>query len=98
DYDKFHQVAHDLLGELQAIKANRQEQKLKELFERDAPLDAIHEPWAQAVIRRGQDLAINAGSVDQPWRITRDGKYEVQGGKTLESIPPYWKNQTPEPK
>jgi hypothetical protein len=43
------------------------------------------------VIKRGQHLAINAGYVEQPWRVTRDGKYETFGGKTLESIAPYWK-------
>jgi hypothetical protein len=91
DYDKFQQVARDVLALLQDIKANRQEQRLKDLFARYAPLDAINQPWAQAIIRRGQALAINAGSVEQPWRITRDGKYETFGGKTLESIAPFWK-------
>jgi dipeptidyl-peptidase-3 len=91
DYDKFQQAARDLLEELQAIKANREEAKLKALFGKSAPLDAIHEPWAKAVIRRGQHLAINAGYVEQPWRVTRDGKYETFGGKTLESIAPFWK-------
>jgi dipeptidyl-peptidase-3 len=91
DYDRFQQVAHDLLGELQAIKANREEGRMKELFARDAPLDAVGEPWAQAVIRRGRHLAINAGFVEQPWRVTADGKYETFGGDTLESIAPYWK-------
>ena len=56
-----------------------------------AALSAINEPWAQAVIKRGQSLAINAGAVEQPWRVTADGKYEVLGGTTLESIAPYWK-------
>jgi dipeptidyl-peptidase-3 len=93
DYDKFHQVAHDLLGELQAIKANRQERKLKELFARYAPLDAVNEPWAQAVVRRGRHLLANAGYVEQPWRVTSDGKYETFGGKTLESIAPYWQRR-----
>jgi dipeptidyl-peptidase-3 len=91
DYDKFRQIAFDLLGELQAIKASREEQKLKELFARDAPLEAVNEPWAQAVIRRGRNLALNAGYVEQPWRVTADGKYETFGGTTLESIAPYWK-------
>lgn len=93
DYDKFQQTARAVLGELQTIKANRQTDKLKELFTRYAPLDAIHEPWAQAVIQRGQKLAINAGSVDQPWRITGDGKFETLGGTTLESIAPFWSMQ-----
>jgi dipeptidyl-peptidase-3 len=92
DYDKYHQVATDLLGELQAIKANRDEAKLKALFARHAPLEAIQEPWAQAILRRGSDLAINAGYVEQPWRVTAEGKYESSGGKTLESIAPYWKD------
>jgi parallel beta-helix repeat protein len=91
DYDLYQKVARDLLEELQAIKANREADNLRQLFEKSAPLDAIHEPWAQAIIRRGQDLLINAGYVEQPWRVTADGKYERFGGRTLESIAPYWK-------
>lgn len=90
DYDLFRQVARDLLEELQAIKATRQDQKLKELFAKYAPLDDIRLPWAQAVIERGERLLINAGSIDQPWRVTLDGKFETFGGKTLESIAPHW--------
>jgi hypothetical protein len=91
DYDRFQQVARTVLGELQAIKANREEKELKELFSKYAPLGAIGQPWAQAVIRRGQHLAINAGYVEQPWRVTADGKYEMLGGDSLESIAPFWK-------
>jgi hypothetical protein len=91
DYDKFQNVARAVLGELQAIKANREEARLKELFSKYAPLDAIREPWAQAVIKRGEKLVINAGYVEQPWRVTPDGKYESLGGETLESIAPFWK-------
>jgi len=91
DYDQFQNVARTVLGELQAIKANREEKQLKSLFSESAPLSAIGEPWAQAVIRRGQRLAINAGYVEQPWRVTADGKYEMLGGTTLESIAPFWK-------
>jgi len=91
DYDQFHSVARTVLGELQAIKANREEKQLRALFSEDAPLSALGQPWAQAVIRRGQHLAINAGYVEQPWRVTADGKYETFGGSTLESIAPFWK-------
>ena len=91
DYDQFQSVARAVLGELQAIKANREEKQLEALFNEYAPLSAIEQPWAQAVIRRGEHLAINAGSVEQPWRVTADGKYEVLGGSTLESIAPFWK-------
>ena len=91
DYDQCQEVARTVLGELQAIKANRQEEKLKVLFSDDAPLSAIEQPWAQAVIRRGERLTINAGSIDQPWRVTEDGQFEVLGGTTLESIAPFWK-------
>jgi hypothetical protein len=91
DYDQFHQVARELLEELQAIKATRQEQKLKELFARYAPLDDIRLPWAQSAIERGNRLLINAGSIEQPWSVTSDGKFESFGGKTLESIAPFWK-------
>jgi dipeptidyl-peptidase III len=91
DYDQFQNVARTGLGELQAIKANREEQQLKMLLGEYAPLSAIRQPWAQAVIRRGQQLAINAGSVEQPWRVTAEGKYEIFGGSTLESIAPFWK-------
>jgi dipeptidyl-peptidase-3 len=91
DYDKFQQVARSVLKELQAIKANREEQRLKTLFERYAPLDAINQPWAQAIIRRGKDLPFNAGFVEQPWRLHPDGRFETLGGTTLESIAPFWK-------
>jgi dipeptidyl-peptidase III len=94
DYDQFHNVARTVLGELQAIKANREEKALEALFSEYASLSAIEQPWAQAVIRRGQHLAFNAGYVEQPWRVTEDGKYEMQGGNTLESIAPYWKSDS----
>jgi hypothetical protein len=92
DYDRFGKVSRDLLGEIQTIKATRQDQKLKELFAKYAPLDDIRLPWAQAVIERGERLLINAGSIEQPWRVTVDGKFESFGGKTLESIAPFWKS------
>jgi dipeptidyl-peptidase III len=91
DYGKFHTVAKELLGELQSIKANRDEKSLKRLFETEAPLDDIHKPWAVAIIKRGEPLKINAGYVEQPWRVSEDGKFEVFGSKTLESVAPYWK-------
>jgi len=91
DYDQFQTVARAVLGELQAIKANRDENQLKAMFNEYALLSAIEQPWAQAVIHRGQHLAINAGYVEQPWRVTADGKYEMLGGNTLESIAPFWK-------
>jgi len=91
DYDQFQNVARAVLGELQAIKANRDEKQLKALFSEYAPLSAIEQPWAQAVIQRGQHLAINAGYVEQPWRVTAEGKYEMLGGNALESIAPFWK-------
>jgi hypothetical protein len=91
DYDQFQNVARAVLGELQAIKANREEKELQALFSDYAPLSAIGQPWAQAVIHRGEHLAINAGYVEQPWRVTAEGKYEMLGGSTLESIAPFWK-------
>ncbi len=91
DYDRFQSVARAVLGELQAIKANREVKQLEELFSQFAPLSAIGEPWAQAVIRRGEHLAANAGYVDQPWRVTAEGKFEMLGGTTLESIATFWK-------
>ena len=91
DYDRFQSAVRTVLGELQAIKANREENQLKELFSKYAPLSAIGQPWAQAVIQRGRRLAINAGSVEQPWRVTAEGQYEILGGNTLESIAPFSK-------
>lgn len=90
DYDKFHEVAVEVLGELQRIKANREQESLIKLFEVHAPLEAINEPWAQAVIDRGKYLKINSGYVEQPWRITADLAFESFGGRTLESIAPYF--------
>lgn len=91
DYDKYYQISRELLGELQRIKAVRDEAGLKALFATEAPLEAINEPWAQAIILRGESLRINAGYVEQPWRIARDGRYEGLGGKTLEAIAEFWK-------
>ena len=64
DYDQFQKVARAVLGELQAIKANRNEKELLALFSGYAPLSAIEQPWAQAIIHRGQHLAINSGFVE----------------------------------
>ena len=91
DYDQFQSVARAVLGELQAIKANREEKQLKALFSESAPLSAIEQLPLQAVIHRGQHLAVNAGYMEQPWRVTVEGKYEMLGGSTLESIAPFWK-------
>ena len=90
DYEKFHEVAVEVLGELQRIKANREQESLVKLFETHAPLEAIHEPWAQAIIERGKYLKINSGYVEQPWRITQELAFESYGGRTLESIAPYF--------
>lgn len=90
NYDLYHKVAVEVLGELQRIKANRDEVALKALFEKYAPLAAINEPWAQAIIARGEPLLSNAGYVEQPWAITPQGKVEVYGGTTLESVAPFW--------
>jgi hypothetical protein len=91
DHEQFQNVARAVLGELQAIKANREEKQLETLFSEYAPLSAIEQPWAQAVIHRGQGLGINAGYVEQPWRVSAEGNYEMLGGNTLESIAPFWK-------
>ncbi|NBX76878.1 MAG: hypothetical protein EBQ92_10020 [Proteobacteria bacterium] len=96
DYDKFHQVAVELLGELQRIKANREEQALVKLFDSHAPLDAIKEPWAQAIIERGKDLKINAGYVEQPWRVNSQLVFESFGGTTLETIAPFFEKMNAE--
>ena len=96
DYDKFHQVAVELLGELQRIKANREEEALVKLFDTHAPLNAIKEAWAQAVIDRGKDLKINAGYVEQPWRVNSDMVFESFGGTTLESIAPFFEKMNAE--
>lgn len=91
DYDLFHQVSVDLLGELQRIKANREDAALKTLFEKYAPLDDIHKPWAKAIINRGAALLINAGYVEQPWKLTSEGALESLGNpSSLEGIAPFW--------
>ncbi|MCC6277963.1 MAG: hypothetical protein IT289_08625, partial [Oligoflexia bacterium] len=88
DYNRFHKVSTELLGELQRIKANRDEAALKNIFAKYAPLNEIKASWLQAVIKRGQKLAINAGSIEQPWQI-KNGSIVTFGGETLESIAPY---------
>lgn len=90
DYDKFYTVSRDLFGELQRIKAVKDTDALRDLFAKYAPLEEINSPWAKAILARGKDLKINAGYVEQPWRVTSEGKYEAFGGKTLDSIAPHW--------
>jgi len=91
DYDKFHAESVVLLGELQRIKAVRDDAGLKKLFEEEAPLDDIQLPWAQAIIQRGANLKINSGYIEQPWLMTAEGNVKIMGGTTLESIAPFWK-------
>lgn len=91
DYGKFHQVAVEQLSKLQLIKATRDEAGLKDLFARLAPLEEINKTWAQAVVKRGENLKINAGYIEQPWSVNSQLEFEAFGGKTLESIAPYWK-------
>ena len=91
DYEKFYTTAHDLLAELQRIKAVRDEAALKKLFAQDAPLNVIDTAWAKGIIQRGNKLAVNQGSVEQPWRLSADGKLEPLGKDlTLEGIAPAW--------
>lgn len=94
DYELFKQVAIDLLAELQRIKATRDESALETLFAEKAPLSAIDEPWAQDMIKRGQNVQINAGSLEQPWRVDRQGGFSVLCEELLlEAAAPQWKNQ-----
>lgn len=90
DYEKFYYVSKNLLGELQSIKANRNEDGLKILFQKYAPLEEINSDWAQAIIKRGENLKINAGYVEQPWKITPSLQFQSMGGKTLESVATFW--------
>jgi dipeptidyl-peptidase-3 len=90
DYDKFYEVSKALLGELQTIKATRNEEALKKLFEKYAPLDEIQSDWAQAIIKRGENLKINSGYVEQPWKVTPNLKFQAMGGTTLDSVAPFW--------
>lgn len=94
DYELFHQVSKDLLSELQRIKATYDKEALVKLFDEKAPLGEINKPWAQAVIDRGQKLQINAGAVEQPWRLTRELAYKVLcEDLLLEKVAPQWINQ-----
>jgi hypothetical protein len=94
DYAKFQDISRGLLAELQRIKAVRDEAALKKLFAEKAPLEAIHEPWAKAIVLRGEKLAINSGSIEQPWRVTRAGKFRTLcEGLLLEDIAQTWKRQ-----
>jgi dipeptidyl-peptidase-3 len=88
DYDKYHQVCLSLLGEIQNIKAEREEEALKNLYFKYAPLAAIQESWMQGLIFRGSSLAINAGTFEQPWMIVND-EVELFGTLTSEGVAPY---------
>ena len=85
DYDKYFQISHALLAELQRIKAVRDEGALKDIFTKHAPLDGINNGWAQAMIRRGAGRSFNAGGLEQPWDIHKN-KVRVFGEETLEGI------------
>jgi len=88
DYDKYQQVCFDLLGELQLIKAERKTDALKELYTKYGPLASINDAWMQAIIAHGKPLAINAGTIEQPWDI-RAGKVHTYGTLDLEGIAPH---------
>lgn len=90
NYEKFFEVSNSLLSELQSIKANRNEEGLKKLFDKYAPLNEINSDWAQAIIKRGENLKINSGYVEQPWKITPKLQFKSLGDKTIESIAPFW--------
>ncbi len=96
NYEGFKAASSTLLAELQRIKAVRDETALRALLAQDAPLEAVNEPWARSTIAAGRGLALNAGVVSQPWRITRTSdpaerfRVETLGGTTLRSIAPYW--------
>lgn len=90
DYDLFHEVCVQLLGELQLIKAEREEQQLKDLYLKYAPLAAIQDSFWQTVIKRGAGLSINAGTFEQPW-VIEAGKVKVFGELSAEGIAPYLK-------
>ena len=85
DYEKYHAVCVEVLRELQNIKAERLEQELKDMYLKYAPLSAISEPWLQNVIKRGATLAINSGTFEQPWQISK-GKVQVYGTLSPEGI------------
>lgn len=88
DYEKYHEACVELLATLQNIKAEREEDELKELYKKYAPLEAIREPWLQTIIARGKDLKVNSGTFEQPWEIVK-GKVKVYGNLDREAIAPY---------
>lgn len=91
DYELFHRIAFATLEELQRVKATRQEAEMRALFAKYAPLDAIDESWAQAVIERGAKLRMSYGTVEQPWKLNRKGRVKTFGdASSMELIAPYW--------
>ncbi|HXH32659.1 MAG TPA: hypothetical protein VNJ01_17810 [Bacteriovoracaceae bacterium] len=89
DYDRYLQVCTEVLRDLQHIKAEREEQTLKDIYLKYAPLAAINDSWLQAVIKRGSNLSINAGTFEQPWDIVSGG-VRVYGTLSSEGIAPYF--------
>jgi dipeptidyl-peptidase-3 len=90
DYMAFHEVCLDLLAQLQDIKANRKVKELEVLFKEKAPLDEIQKPWAQAMIKRGENLRINSGTYEQSWIIDSSLKFKAVSEPTLESVSQGW--------
>ncbi len=90
DYDLFHSVSSDLLGEIQLLKATRDAQGVIALFAKYADLKLVDTDWAKAMVKRGIPLKINAGYVEQPWTITPTLTIETFGADTLESAAPFW--------
>lgn len=90
DYELFYKVAVDLLHELQLLKATRDAKGVITLFDKYANLSEADTAWAKAIIKRGENLRINSGYVEQPWRISDRLSIEMFGGSTLESVAPFW--------
>lgn len=90
DYELFWSVCNGLLEKLQSLKANRLEAELADLMSQVAPLAEIEKPWAQAIIKRGEDLLINAGSFEQTWTIDAKRNFKILGETNIESVSQGW--------
>ena len=94
DYQKFHDVSVELLQQLQQMKATRDVEGAKKLFAELAPLEMANEDWARAIIKRGENLAFNAGSIQQPWRVMGNLEFHTLcEGSLLENAAQGWRHQ-----
>ena len=90
DYDQFQSVAREVLGELQAIKANGKSSSSRRSSASTPRYQRSTSPGhrrSSSAVKRWRLMPARWDSRD----VSPEGKYEILGSTTLESIAPFWK-------